>query len=415
MIPLLHMYKERWQVESDHAIKPGLSAIEAALTVVGNPEKQLRVVHFAGTNGKGSTLAFVEAIAKAYGLSVGKFMSPCIVDVHDQIQIDGQKVSSEQMDHSFKQLADAGLSGKLTDFELLTVVAFLYFADQKPDLVLVEAGMGGREDSTNVVMPIVSVIPSIALEHTNFLGNTLTSIAHHKAGILKQDRSAVMGEMVQEVAQVFEEEAAAKNVALYRYGMDFSVTKNNSSETYENALQQWTLPNLQRQLIGEHQGHNMALAITAFLEVIKTMELKVDEQKIRYGIKSATLAGRFEQVMPNVYFDGAHNPASVQSLVQTIKEHFPEKRIEFVLGLLADKDVKTILRSLEEVGDVFYFANIQNDRAMQTQMIYELSQAKEKQIVSDTMSLLQSPLEENTIRIVTGSLYLLSEIRQKMQ
>lgn len=137
-------------------------------------------------------------------------MSPCIVDVHDQIQIDGRPITNEQMDRMFQQLAKAGLSGKLTDFELLTAVALLYFAEQSPDFVLIEAGMGGREDSTNVVTPIVSVVPSIALEHTNFLGNTLTSIAYHKAGILKENRPAVIGDMTEEVTEVFEKEAIQK-------------------------------------------------------------------------------------------------------------------------------------------------------------------------------------------------------------
>ncbi|MGN7476786.1 bifunctional folylpolyglutamate synthase/dihydrofolate synthase [Solibacillus silvestris] len=415
MIPLLHIYKKRWQVESDHAIKPGLTAIETALSKLGHPEKRLEVVHFAGTNGKGSTLAFVEGMARAYGLSVGKFMSPCIVDVHDQIQIDGKPISSEQMDCMFKRIAEAGLSGELTDFELLTTAAFLYFADQKPDLVLIEAGMGGREDSTNVVTPIVSVVPSIALEHTNFLGDTLTSIAHHKAGIFKQNRPAVIGEMAKDATQVFEQEAKAKHVSLLAYNTHFTVTKSKGAETYENFSRQLRVTDLRRQLLGMHQGYNMACAITAFLEVLDIFELELDEQKIQLGIKNATLAGRFEQVLPNVYFDGAHNPASIQSLVDTIKEHFPMKRIEFVIGLLADKDVRSILHILEEVGDAFYFADIQNERAMQATAIYSLSHAEEKQIISDVAALLKLPLQEGTIRIVTGSLYLLSEIRQKMQ
>lgn len=414
MIPLLNLYKERWQVASEQAIKPGLTAIEDALRQLNHPEKELKVVHFAGTNGKGSTLAFVEAMAREYGLSVGKFMSPCIVDVHDQIQIDGQPISSEKMDELFKRLADAGLSGKLTDFELLTVVAFLYFADQLPDLVLLETGMGGREDSTNVVTPIVSVIPSIALEHTNFLGNTLSSIAYHKAGIFKQHCSAVIGKMATEAAQVFEQEAAVKNVSLSQYGKDFKVTKNNGFEVYENIFQQLTISDLQRQLLGEHQGHNMAVAITAFLEVLKTFKLEIDRHKIQLGVNNAKLAGRFEQVLPNVYFDGAHNPASVGSLVQTIKEHFPNKRIEFVIGLLADKDVDSIFSLLEEVGDMFYFASIQNERAMSAEALFEKCRAKEKQIIEDIIPFLQQSLEEDTVRIVTGSLYLLSEIRQKM-
>ncbi|MEK4386675.1 folylpolyglutamate synthase/dihydrofolate synthase family protein [Solibacillus sp. FSL W7-1464] len=414
MIPLLDVYKERWQVKSERAIKPGLDAIESALRLLGEPEKQLNVVHLAGTNGKGSTLAFIEGMAREYGLTVGKFMSPCIVDVHDQIQIDGRSITNEQMDLMFQQLAKAGLSGKLTDFELLTAVALLYFAEQKPDLVLIEAGMGGREDSTNVVTPIVSVVPSIALEHTNFLGNTLTSIAYHKAGILKKNRPAVIGEMNEEAAEVFEKEAVQKNVPLFKFGIDFFVSKNEGNEAYKYPLLQLNISDLQRQLLGRHQGHNMALAITAFLEVLKHFELPLDVKKIRTGVDNASLAGRFEQIRPNLYFDGAHNPASIQSLADTVKEHFPNKRIEFVIGLLADKDVKTILRLLEEVGDAFYFANIHNERAMQAVTLYERSQAKEKQIIDDVNEFLQCPVIDGTVRIVTGSLYLLSEIRRNM-
>ncbi|MEK4080977.1 bifunctional folylpolyglutamate synthase/dihydrofolate synthase [Solibacillus sp. FSL K6-1126] len=414
MIPLLEVYKERWQVESEQAIKPGLEAIEFALRKLGEPQKQLNAVHLAGTNGKGSTLAFIEGMAREYGLSVGKFMSPCIVDVHDQIQVDGRPITNEQMDRMFQQLAKAGLSGKLTDFELLTAVALLYFAEQSPDLVLIEAGMGGREDSTNVVTPIVSVVPSIALEHTNFLGNTLTSIAYHKAGILKENRPAVIGDMTEEVTEVFEKEAIQKNVLLSKFGKDFFVTKLDGTETYDYPLQQITISDLQRQLLGKHQGHNMVLAITAFLEVIKKFELLLDIQKIRNGVNNATLAGRFEQISPNLYFDGAHNPASIQSLVDTVKENFPNKRIEFIIGLLADKDIKTILQLLEEVGDAFYFANIHNERAMQAMTLYELSQAKEKQIIDDVNEFLQGLVKGDTVRIVTGSLYLLSEIRRNM-
>ena len=415
MIPLLDVYKERWQVESERAIKPGLDAIEIALRLLGQPEKQLNVVHLAGTNGKGSTLAFIEGMAREYGLSVGKFMSPCIVDVHDQIQINGRSITNEQMDRMFQQLAKAGLSGKLTDFELLTAVALLYFAEQKPDLVLIEAGMGGREDSTNVVTPIVSVVPSIALEHTNFLGNTLTSIAYHKAGILKENRPAVIGQMTDEVTEVFEKEAAQKNVPLFKFGTDFFISKIEGEEAYKYPLMQLNITDLHRQLLGQHQGHNMALAITAFLEVLKKFELPIDDQKLRTGVNNAKLAGRFEQIRPNLYFDGAHNPASIQSLIDTVKEHFPNKRIEFVIGLLADKDVKTILRLLEEVGDAFYFANIHNERAMQAMTLYDHSQAMEKHIVDDVNEFLQGPVLGETVRIVTGSLYLLSEIRRNMQ
>jgi dihydrofolate synthase / folylpolyglutamate synthase len=415
MIPLLDTYKQRWGVHSEQVIKPGLAAIVEALEMLNNPHKVLQVAHFAGTNGKGSTLTFVEFIARAHGLSVGKFMSPCIVDVHDQIQINGVSITEQQMDQVFERLAKAGLSGKLTDFELLTTAAFLFFQQQQVDVVLVETGMGGREDSTNVVDPIVSVIPSIALEHTNFLGKTLTSIAGHKAGIIKHKKPVVIGRLPDEAYKVIHVEAEKNNAPLWELGQQFHVEKVGTSETYKNTILPFNVGNLHRSLLGTHQGDNMALAITAFLEIARKFSITPSIEQIQQGVSNAQLAGRFEQVMPNIYFDGAHNPASIRTLVDTVKQHFGTKRIEFVVGILADKDVSSVLTILEEVGDAFYFVDIKNNRAMPAAIIYELSKAKEKAIIQDVVPLLQQPIAENTIRIVTGSLYLLSEIRQKIQ
>ena len=413
MIPLLAVYKERWGVSSDTSIKPGLASIEQALAVLGHPQNELKVVHFAGTNGKGSTLTFVEAMAREYGMAVGKFMSPCVMDVHDQIQINGVAITQAQLDALFKQLQEAGLSGKLTDFELLTVVALLFFKQQNVDIVLLEAGMGGREDSTNVVKPIVSVITSIALEHTNFLGTTLQSIATHKAGIIKQGCPVVLGEVPQEVQCVFDNEAKHKEAPLEQCGAEFFVMQTEQVETYVNDVRNITIPHLTRQFKGPHQGKNMALAITAFLHVLEIFDLPLQAEKIQKAVQQAHLAGRFEQVLPNVYFDGAHNPASIEMLVQTIEQQFPGKTIEFVIGLLADKDVEAILRQLEQVGDEFYFANINNPRAMPAQQLIEKSNAQHKSVITEIGQFLRQPVEAGKIRIVTGSLYLLSEIRQK--
>ena len=415
MIPLLENYKVRWDVESEQVIKPGLTAILKALERLNNPQKALQAVHFAGTNGKGSTLTFVEFIARAHGLTVGKFMSPCIVDVHDQIQIDGISITKQQLDDVFEQLAKAGLSGKLTDFELLTTAAFLFFQQQQVDVVLIETGMGGREDSTNVVDPIVSVIPSIALEHTNFLGNTLTSIASHKAGIIKPGKPVVIGRLPSEAYKVVQAEAEKNNAPLWELGKQFHVEDVGTSETYNNSIFPLHVKNLHRSLLGAHQGNNMALAITAFLEIARKFAMTPSIDHIQQGVHKANLAGRFEQMLPNLYFDGAHNPASIRTLVNTVKQHFEAKRIEFVVGILADKDVSSVLTILEEVGDAFYFVNIANNRAMSAVTIYELSKAKEKAIIQDVVPLLQQPIDKNTIRIVTGSLYLLSEIRQKIK
>ena len=221
MIPKLDQYKERWGILSDDAIKPGLEAVQKALTSVGNPEKKLHIIHVAGTNGKGSTIAFMEAILKEHGFSTGVFSSPAIVDIHDQIRINGELISAEELDKSFRTMKEAGLSGLLTNFELLTVAAFVTFGRLAPDYVLLETGMGGKLDSTNVVKPLASVITSIALDHTAFLGTTIAQVAEHKAGIIKEGTPVVTGPLPEEALAVVSEVASGKGSPCFIYKEHF--------------------------------------------------------------------------------------------------------------------------------------------------------------------------------------------------
>lgn len=414
MIPGLDEYKEKWGVFSDDAIKPGLASINNALKLLDHPHEGLNVVHLAGTNGKGSTLTFIEKMAKSHGLTVGKFMSPCVVDVHDQIQINGQPISEEEMDQIFDFFKKSNISGLLTDFELLTCAAFVHFQKNRVNLVLLEAGMGGREDSTNVVTPIVSVIPSISLEHTRFLGNTIESIAFHKAGIIKENRPVVIGDLPNEAIAVIEKEASNKNAPIYRLGEQFQVHLLKDGDSYEHKKNGIRIENLHRALLGNHQGSNMALAITAFLEVANHFQLSLDTEKIKEAVANTKVPGRFEEVIDNIYFDGAHNPDSAEKLVQTIKQHFPNERIIFVMGMLADKDVKTVLSKFETISDQFYFVDFSNPRAMNAEELLKLSNAREKYIIKDYRALLQLFTSKNEKIIVTGSLYLLAEIRQQL-
>lgn len=415
MIPRLDDYKNKWDVASEQSIKPGLDAMMEALKLLNNPEKTLPFVHIAGTNGKGSTIAFLEQISRRHGLNVGKFMSPCIIDVHDQIQINGDPISENEMDDIFDQLKNAGLSGKLTDFELLTCVAFLYFSQQKVDFVLLEAGMGGREDSTNVIRPIVSIITSIALEHTKFLGPTIESIATHKAGIIKQKIPVIIGRLPKEAISVIETEAFEKHAPLIELGDHFEVLIEGSFDVYKNDEKGLEIERLLRALPGSHQADNMALAITAFFEVAEYFNLAVDLDKIRKGILEANLPGRFEEVLPNVYFDGAHNPASVEKLVQTIKTKFPDEKVRFVVGMLADKDVGAVLRLLEQVSDEFYFVDFINERAMSSKEMLSLSSASQAASLKDPVSFLKNATTTGDKIFVTGSLYLLTEIRKEIK
>ncbi len=405
MITGFEHYKEKWQVKSERVIKPGLEAMEQALALLGHPEQGTRFIHVAGTNGKGSTIAFLEGILREHGTTVGKFMSPCIMDVHDQIQINGEQITPAEMDSLFQEMKQAGLSGKCTDFELLTCAAFLHFRKRQVDIALIEAGMGGLLDSTNVIQPLVAVIPSIALEHMNFLGNTLADIAKHKAGIVKQGLPVVVGRLPEEALAVVKKEALEKDAELFILGRDFQVEDNCFTSP------ELQLPSLERKMPGMHQADNMALAIKAFL---LTTDM-VDAEAVKNGIASAALPGRFEEVMPNVYFDGAHNPASAETLVATIREQFPRKNIEFVIGMLADKDVDAVLRLFERVSTTFTFVGFDNERAMKAKDLVKRSRAVDRRIVHDPVGYLREPSDDRTVKIVTGSLYLLAGLRAQLQ
>ena len=409
MITGFEEYKEKWKVDSDNEIKPGLQAMEQALALLGHPQREVAFVHVAGTNGKGPTIAFLESIIREHGVTVGKFMSPCIVDVHDQIQINGEPISVGEMDELFQEMKSAGLSGKCTDFELLTCAALLYFKKKDVDIALIETGMGGLLDSTDVIKPVISVITSIALEHTNFLGNTLTDIARHKAGIIKNSVPVVIGHLPAEALAVITDTAKEKGSTLLKLGTDFIV--KDESFVYDKLK----FATLARKMIGEHQADNMALAITAFLLVAERLAIQLNEEAVKKGIASTTLAGRFEEILPGVYFDGAHNPASVEKLVETIKQYFPRKNIEFVVGMLTDKDVDTVLSQLETVSTTFTFVNFDNPRAMKAKDLIIKSRAVDRRITHDPIGYLQEPKDERTIVIVTGSLYLLSLLRAQLK
>lgn len=398
-----NLYKEKWNIESETIIKPGLESIQKALKKLGNPQNKHRVIHVAGTNGKGSTIAFLSALAREHGLAYGSFTSPSIIDVHDQIQVNGQYVSEKQMDNAFMKIHKAGISGLLTDFELLTVVAFLVFEEEELDILFVEAGMGGRFDSTNVIKQSIAVIPSISIDHTNFLGDSIEKISWHKAGILKEHGKLIVGTISEEAEKVVYKEAKEKNATVLEYGQKFSMEGN----TYTNGNIEFQY--LQPQMLGKHQQSNMALAITALVE----SNFQLGEWKVQQAVKKAHLPGRMERVSKNVYLDGAHNKASIDALIETIKEKFANKKIHFIVGVLKDKDYVYMLRKLEEVAFSFEFVDFHHERALPASILYEhcLCSAKE---VAEGIELinLHDPSDE-FVTIVTGSLYFISELRIK--
>ena len=385
MITGLNHYKKKWNIASDGSIKPGLAAIEQALAELGHPERNQNFIHIAGTNGKGSTAAFIAAILMEHGKKVGNFFSPAIEDVHDQIQIDRQPATQADFDEAMEQLAQ--LKSPLTDFELLTAAACLIFKEHKPDYVIIEAGMGGRFDSTNVIDPLISVIPSIGLEHTNFLGETIEEITWHKAGIIKKGKPIAIGDLPE----------TAKKV-IWTTAEKLGAEVVESKDLYQGELK----------LKGQHQRANAKLA---WLAAKKLLKFQFQEQLAIKGLSRASISYRFEEVFPEVIFDGAHNAASIDALVQTIKETYPNREIHVVMGLLQDKDHETILRKMEEISSHFTFVEFQNERALPAKILFSKSSSKIKTILNDYDILPVS--SKNEVTIVTGSLYLLAILRKQ--
>ncbi|QHJ71597.1 bifunctional folylpolyglutamate synthase/dihydrofolate synthase [Planococcus halotolerans] len=385
MITGLDRYKNKWHIASDTSIKAGLDAIEQALAELGNPHKNQNFIHIAGTNGKGSTAAFIAAILMQHGKTVGNFFSPAIEDVHDQIQIDREPVNEEDFDAAFEQLSK--ILTPLTDFELLTAAAYLVFNRRKPDFTIIEAGMGGRFDSTNVIDPLISVIPSISLEHTNFLGSTIAEIAWHKAGIIKKGKPVAIGDLPEE---------AEKVISTIAKDMSSEILK--SKDLYEGPLK----------LKGQHQKANASLAWVATEKILKN---QFKEQMAIKGLSQAAISYRFEEVFPDVIFDGAHNEASVEALIETVREIYPDRAIHVVMGLLKDKDHEAILRKLETVSDHFTFLDFENERALPAKILFSKSSSKIKTILNHYDILPVS--SKNEVTIVTGSLYLLAILRKR--
>jgi dihydrofolate synthase/folylpolyglutamate synthase len=409
LIPKFNEYKQRFQIESKHTIEPGLDAITDALERVGNPHLNLQFIHVAGTNGKGSTISMMNAMLQEQGVKTACFYSPCFMDVHDQIQLDGQYISSQQLDKVFKQAKEAGLSGLLTDFELLTVLAFMAFEQFQPQIVLLETGMGGRFDSTNVITPLISVIPSIALEHEQFLGNSIEEVAFHKAGIIKQGIPVVIGTLDEVAEDVLVKEALKLQSPLWKINKDFSFIKRN----YENYEGQH-ITNLTVPLLGQHQLNNAALAIRTVLYVMDKLHINIDEDLVRIGLSKTFIPGRFEKITDTLYFDGAHNPASARALVETVKEIFPNTPIHFYVGMIKGKDAEKILRIFEEISSNFTFVDFEDNRSMSSSALSNISESHFVSVTKDPLGFMQKNLSKTHVTIVTGSLYLLAEMRLKV-
>ncbi len=390
--------------------RSGLGRMQRAVDLLGNPEQTYPIIHVTGTNGKGSTIAFMRELFVAHGKTVGTFTSPHIVSIHDRICINGDPIS----DTDFIRLADQVKAmeqrllethDQLSFFELLTLIALLYFKEQKVDLVLLEVGIGGLLDTTNVVTGEIAIITSIGLDHQETLGDSLTAIAEQKAGIFKPGNSAVIANLAPESQLVCQRTANDLGVTLYQANKDFSFRNGNFSSSLAD------FNHLILGLEGVYQEENAALALQAFLLFMVQRNEKVDQEAVRAALQATKWAGRLEAVTEHIYLDGAHNLPALERLVEFIQEKIQQGYQPHILfGALKRKDYSGMLTYLaEHLPDVaLYVTSFDYQGSLEEQDFGDYTSIASYRDFIDNF---EASAQEKDLLFVTGSLYFISEVR----
>ncbi len=396
--------------------KLGLERIQAVLAALGNPERACRVVHVAGTNGKGSTCAMIEAGLRAAGIRTGLFTSPHLIEPTERIQIDGIPVTREQFTQAFdvvhRTAESLDLDAHPSYFETVTAMAFWLFREMRIETAVVEVGLGGRLDSTNVVQPAAAVITPIDFDHEIYLGNTIESIAREKAGILKRDAPAVFAKQRPEAAAVLEARAAELGIPVTRASdaqicdLDIDARGSRFSIRYAKDGASRSL-HVHCPLAGEHQVDN---AVTAAL----TLDLLDVSPE---GIAEARWPGRLEHILPNPDFilDGAHNPAGARALARYLERFYPrdgDHRRWLIYGAMRDKSIEEIAGILFPLFDELIFTAPANPRALRPESLIEIAgRGRAFAKLQDAIDLARAEASPDDAVVITGSLFLVGEAR----
>lgn len=394
-------------------IKPGLERMAWMLEELGNPQDNLKAVHIVGTNGKGSTVNALQTIFSQAGYEVGTFTSPYIIDFKERISINGQMISEENLlglvervKPVVERLPKETEHENATEFEIITVLMFLYFGQVHPvDIAFIEAGMGGLHDSTNLFSPLAVICPSIDLDHQAVLGNTHAEIATEKAGVLKNGASFIYATDRTDVRDVFKQKANEEGSKTYELGKDF--TAEGSSHSFDFIYKEQRLEGIALAMAGQHQVANASLAIMASLLLQKDYP-KVTPELIKDALAHASWLGRTEFLMPNLMIDGAHNNESVKVLIDLLRSEYADKDIELLFAAIDTKPIDSMLAQLESVGDLtvtsFEYPNsVKLDK-------YPVTYKQ----VSDFQTWIEEHVTANDdkLYVITGSLYFISQVRK---
>ena len=393
-----------------------LHRVSQALSLLGHPERRYPAFHIAGTNGKGSTAAMLHRILCTQGYRTALYTSPHVVSFTERIQVGDREISSQQvieLTETIKvPMAQAGVM--LTFFEFVTVMALTYFSRCGVDVAVIEVGMGGRLDATNLVIPEVSVITTIAKDHEAYLGSEIESIAREKGGIIKSGVPVVYGLLPPEAATVLETMARSGGSVSHCFGRDFSVAVGEDELFGYNGLH-WNLKGLSLALRGGYQRRNAAIALAALETTQKNFP--VSEASVREGLKSVFWPARFEVILtrPMVIVDGAHNIQGITVLVQETRNLLGGKKVRVLFGSMKDKDWASMLKELCEIASEISLTRVPMDRSEDPKVLRDAIPAGiPVNIVDDPVEAIRSLIkgaEANEAMLVTGSLYLLGRVR----
>ena len=405
----------------------GLERMVELLALRGNPHLKLKVIHIGGTNGKGSTIAFLKNMLEKLGLRVGVFSSPYLIHYTEQISINGESIPEDRLETlmaDYQSLLEGEVVANLqgtTEFEIITAIAYDYFASEQVDVAIMEVGMGGLLDSTNVCQPILTGITTIGLDHVALLGDTLEAIAEQKAGIIKPRIPLVTGRIAPEALAVIDSIAEAKNATRIRFGIDYQVRHQKSVVTgevfdYTSSLRQGRF---QTGLLGLHQIENAGMAI-ALLDTFCQEDGRelASNHLLAQALEETSWPGRLEIVSrdPLMILDGAHNPHAIKALLATLQERFADYRKEILFTCIKTKALEDMLDLLGTMPDTeLTLTHFDDSRATDESVLKEAAKSRNLSY-QDWQDFLEQKLtdkkeEKQTVRIVTGSLYFLSQVR----
>lgn len=395
-----------------------LDRMNRALEAFGHPERQFPSLHIAGTNGKGSTSAMLQRILSLGGFRAALYTSPHLVSFTERIRIGEEEITESEVVALAEEIDRETATLPLTFFEFVTVMAFIYFARKKVDVGVIEVGLGGRLDATNVVSPAASAITTIAIDHQAYLGPDVVSIAREKAGIIKAGTPVICGKMPGEAAQVIKTIAEERRAPVFFLGSDFSFSLKNEGVFDYRGIKHHFL-NVDVGLRGRYQRANAAVAL-AVLEAAGA-RFAVSEEVMRQGLATVRWPGRLEVMLerPMVILDGAHNSEGVEALIDEIKDFPPGRRVKLLFAAMADKEWKGMVQALAAVVDEMVFTRVAMERSADPAELAQCATARVMpRVIDDSRAALRTLLEESAaedIIVVAGSLYLLGEIRPMLE